>query len=248
VSDASNNQTLELMRRHRSIRSFTDKPVDADLIRRSVEAAQMAATSSHIQAYCVIRVTDPTVRTALVELTGGQSYVASAGSFFVVCGDVRRHQLIAARRGTPNVQNLETFLLAVVDASLFAQNLTLAFESEGLGICYIGGLRNRLPEVDRLLRLPGGVFPVFGLCVGNPADDPEVKPRLPVNAVLFEDAYPDDASLHESIDAYDETMSAYYAQRGLDGRNWSVGIARRFTKAIRTDLAEYYRGKGARID
>lgn len=242
------SSTTDLMRRHRSIRTYTDEPVDDGLVRRAVEAAQMAATSSHIQAYGLLRVRDEAMRAELEKLTGNQAYVARAGAFFVVCGDVRRHRLIAEKRGVPNLQNLETFLLSVIDASLFAQNLVLAFESEGLGICYIGGLRNHLPDVDRLLDLPDGVFPLYGLCVGHPADDPAVKPRLPVDAVLFEDRYPDDERMLALIDAYDDTMAAYYASRGLEGRNWSGGIARRFVKETRTDLAEYYASKGARLE
>ena len=73
---------------------------------------------------------------------------------------------------------LEAFLVAVVDASLFAQNLCIAFESLGYGICYIGGLRNRLDEVDGLLELPHGVYPLYGLCVGRPAEDPVPRGHL----------------------------------------------------------------------
>ena len=59
-----------------------------------------------------------------------------------------------------------------------AQSLVTAAESESLGICYIGGIRNNPGPVSALLRLPQGVYPVFGLCLGYPDQDPEIKPRL----------------------------------------------------------------------
>jgi FMN reductase (NADPH) len=233
---------------HRSIRKF--KPVelsDADA-RRAVEAAQMAATSSNIQAYSLLRVRDAERRAQLAELCGGQPYVAEAGAFFVVCGDLRRHLLVAEDQGLPNEQNLECFLLAAVDASLFAQNLVLAFEAMGLGICYIGGLRNRLPEVDALLELPAGVLPLYGLCVGVPDQEPGQRPRLRHEAVLFEERYPSDDEMRAHIAEYDERMRSYYEQRGKPGYDWSGGLARRFRKKTREHLAAFYRDKGARLD
>jgi nitroreductase len=225
------NPTLELIHRHRSIRRYADDAVPEEHIREAVRAGQAASTSSAIQAYCLIRVTQPDRRETLVELTGNQTKVARAGAFFVVCGDTRRHRLLAARAGRPYRQRLEAFLLSVVDATLFAQNLVLAFESLGYGVCYIGGLRNRLPEVDRLLELPEGVYPLYGLCVGVPAETPDPRPRLPLDAVLFDDGYPDDEELLRLLDTCDA--------------EWTSRIADKFSEARRTDLGEYYRRKGA---
>ena len=241
------NPVIDCIARHRTVRRYADRPVpDAD-VRRAVEAAQMAATSSNIQAYGLLRVRDAERRARLVELTGGQPQVASAGAFFVVCGDQRRHRLLAEREGRAFEPNLETFLLAAVDAALFAQNLVLAFESMGYGICYIGGLRNELPKVDALLALPADVFPFYGLCAGWPAEDPGQRPRLPVDAVLFEERYPDDAAMLEQIGAYDRVMAGYYAARGKPGYDWAGGISRKFARPSREHLFEYYRSKGARF-
>ena len=239
---------LELLAGHRSIRAFKDAGVpDAD-VERAVRAAQQAASSSHIQAYSLLRLRDPGTRERLVELTGGQPYVAQCGAFFAVLADQRRHKLLSARHDAPHADNLETFLLAVVDASLFAQNLVVAFESMGYGTCYIGGLRNRLPEVVELLELPTGALPLFGLCVGVPDQDPGSKPRLPLEAVLLEERYPGDERVLQVIDAYDERMAAYYDDRGKPGHNWSGAIWRRYSKPRREHLAECYRGLGARLD
>lgn len=242
------NPVFETIRAHSSVRAYTDAPIEDGVVREAVAAAQMAATSSHIQAYALLRITDSKTRLALVQLTGGQRQVADAGAFFVVCGDLRRHRLLAERAGRPNAQNLETFVLSVVDASLFAQNLVLAFESLGLGICYIGGLRNQLPELDRHLDIPEGVLPLYGLCVGHVAEKPDVKPRLPLGAVLFSDRYPSDEEMLAEIDAYDAVMARYYERRGLPGRSWSGGILRKFATRVREHLAGYYRAKGAVLD
>jgi FMN reductase (NADPH) len=242
------NPHIDLMTRHRSIRRFADAEVpDAD-VRAAVVAGQAASTSSAVQAYCVIQVRDAEQRRALVDLTGGQKKVAACGAFFVVCGDARRHRLAVQRNGRTYDARLEAFMLAVIDATLFAQNFVLAFESMGYGVCYIGGLRNQLADVDALLGLPEGVYPLYGLCVGVPAETPAARPRLPLEAVLMDGAYCDDDRLLAHLDAYDEVYAAYLRERGARPAAWSAMMAEKFAEARRTDLAAYYRGKGASLD
>lgn len=241
------NPTIDLMQDHRSVRAYEPAGVDRSTIVEAVKAAQMASTSSNVQAYCALNVTDTDQRHRLAELCGNQRQVAESGAFLVICADARRHGLLAERQAQSCAQNLETFLVAIVDASLFAQNLALAFESEGLGICYIGGVRNALEDVDELLDLPKGVMPLFGMCVGVPRSRPGRKPRLPVEAVLFDNLYPDDASMLDMIDAYDATMEKHYGGRGAEGRTWSGAIVRRYYASRRNSLAAYYESKGARL-
>lgn len=239
------NEIMTLLRQHRSIRKYTDATIPAEDLRDAIACAQQAATSSNIQSYCLIRVTDPEKRRRLIDLTGGQEKVASCAAFFMVCGDQRRMRMACEIQGTQYTQRLEGFLLATIDATLFAQNLVVAFESMGYGTCYIGGLRNELPEVDAMMQLPSGVFPLYGLCVGRPDEDPGVKPRMPLDAIYFEDAYPSDAEMRASIDRYDDTMRQYYEERTGKTRTWSGLIARKFAEPLRENLAAYYTSKDA---
>ena len=238
---------LDLMSQHSSVRDYADEPLDKDVLKLAFRAAQQASTSSDAQAYSVINVTEPATREQLVMLTGGQKMVGAAGAFLVICGDLRRNRLIAERASHPHHQNLESFMVAAVDASLFAQNLAIAFESMGLGMCFIGGLRNQLNDVDRLLNLPEGVLPLFGMCVGVPASKPAPKPRLPTEAVLLENQYPADKTMLALIDEHDDVMREYYAGRGLEGRDWSGGIRRKYEEPRRRYLAGYYASKGAQL-
>ena len=242
------NPVLSHIANHRTHRCYEETPIAADVVAKCVRAAQQAATSSHVQGYALVQVHDTSKRERLAVLTGDQKQVAQAGAFFVVCADQRRHRLIAQREERAYCANLESFLVGVIDASLFSQNLVLAFESLGFGTCYIGGLRTRLPEVDELLALPDDSFPLYGLCVGVPTEEGSPRARLPLDGVLFHDSYPDDDSLLKVIDEHDAIMTQEYEKRGLPGRNWSGGVARKFAKPVREHLLEYYTSKGARIE
>jgi len=217
------NEVIALLKAHRSIRKFTSEPVADELVEQIVLCGQAAATSSNIQATTVIRVRDAGKRARLAELAGGQSYVAESGAFLVFCADLHRAKTAIERQGGAfNEGMTEQFIIATVDVALAAQNCAVAAESLGLGICYIGGIRNRPQEVADLLELPEAVYPVFGMCLGHPDQDPEVKPRLPLSVVLMEDRYQDPA-VPEGIERYDRQLRAYYRHRsgGQKDTSWS---------------------------
>lgn len=239
------NATIDLLHNHRSIRHFQDAPVPDVDITAAVRAGQAASTSSAVQAYSMLQVTDQTVLDALVPLTGGQTKVARCGAFFIICGDVRRHRLVCEAANLTYDAQLEAFLVATADASLFAQNLVVAFESMGYGICYIGGLRNQLSDVEALIPMPEGVYPLYGLCVGVPDESPIPRPRLPVEAVWFKDSYPKDDAIAAQLKSYDVEYAAYMEARGAKATGWTAAIARGTSAARRTYLAKYYTSKGA---
>ena len=139
----------------------------------------------------------------------------------VFCADLHRAGWCCEQSGKTMADGMtEHFIIATVDVALFAQNVVVAAESEGL-YCYIGGLRSDPQQVSDLLALPEHVYPVFGLCLGYPDQDPECKPRLPLEAVLMEEHY---QSVNKALVAeYDETMRAYYQRRtgGKLDRVWS---------------------------
>ena len=53
------NQTIETILNHRSVRDFEDKALTKEQIATLVDSAQAASTSSYLQAYSIVGVTDP---------------------------------------------------------------------------------------------------------------------------------------------------------------------------------------------
>ena len=244
---AHGDALLDQMARHRSVRDFQPEPVAEQDILRAVETAQSAATSSALQGYTLFRVRNDAHREQLVDLCGGQPWIRSSGAFFCLCIDTRRWDQAARLHELPLEENFESFLLGALDTALFAQNLALAFESLGYGTCFIGGLRNRLPEVDRLLEVPPRVMPLFGLCVGRPASDPGQRPRLAPSAVLQDGVWASDQEVRGQVAEYDQRMRDYYERRGKPGYDWSTGAAKKFRTPLRPDLPAYLEAKGARL-
>lgn len=240
------NPTIELLNSHRSIRKFTDEPVAQSTVDTLIKAGQAAATSSFIQACTVIQVSQGERRDALAEMANNQAYVSEAPVFLVFCADMKRHKLACDMHDADMLSGYtEQFLTASMDCALFAQNVIVAAESLGLGGVYIGGLRNKIQGVSDLLELPKLVYPVFGMCLGHPDQNPEVKPRLPLDVVLKQDHY-DDSQDAERIAAYDSDVREYYKTRtgGNKDMTWSEQISGMLVKEARPHMLPFLNGKG----
>ncbi|MEQ1822421.1 MAG: NADPH-dependent oxidoreductase [Fimbriimonadaceae bacterium] len=212
---------------HRSVRSFSNQPVSEDLVLSLIGAAQSAATSSHLQLWSVVSIQDPELRSQIADVAGNQDQVRNAPWFFAFIADLNRVGRVANEEQSSFLEFTEYELMAVVDASLAAERMVCAAESLGLGICYIGAMRNNPMKVKELLNLPDRTFCPFGLCLGFPAEPmtAEIKPRLDQEAVWFKESYS-----NAGVDEFDKRMRAFYESQGMKGEfTWSMRSAKRLS-------------------
>lgn len=247
-AESDMNDTISLLMNHRSIRKYSDAPVTKEQVETIVAAGQMASSSSNVQAYTVIAVTDPAQKDKLKELCGQQTYIAECPVFLVWCGDLSRLKR-AAERHLPEKQSYEqtteNFIVATVDVALAAQNAAVAAESLGLGIVYIGGIRNHSQEVSELLGLPELAYPVFGMCLGYPDQNPGQRPRLPQEAVLHWEHYRLQQG-EAAVERYDEVMAEYLRERtgGAKDTPWSLLMAEKLVHPSRAHMKSFLRDRG----
>jgi FMN reductase (NADPH) len=242
------NEVIGLMKRHTSMRKFTEQPVADELLHDILSAAQCASTSSNVQAYSIINVTDNSLRQQLSAISGNYSYVLECPVFLVWCADLFRLRAAYARQeqGEPAyVGTMENLIVATVDTALAAQNAAVAAESLGLGIVYIGGIRNQIAEVARLLKLPQHVYPVFGMCLGYPDQQTGVRPRLPLAAILHENGYEQERA-EEPVAEYDRTMKEYITLRtgGKRTSTWSEDMANKLKTPARLHMKSFLEQMG----
>lgn len=213
---------------HRSVREFSDETVSEATVKGLIGAAQSAATSSNLQLWSVVSVQDPERRSQIASLCADQKQVHNAPWFFAFLADHYRLRTLANRVGEEalGLDYNEFFTMAVIDACLAAERMVCAAETIGLGICYIGALRNDPAGVKEFLRLPEAVVGLFGLCLGWPGEGikAEIKPRLRSDAVWFKEEYdpnPDSAE-------YDERMSEFYTSNHMNANaTWTMRSGRR---------------------
>ncbi|WNS81451.1 oxygen-insensitive NADPH nitroreductase [Domibacillus sp. DTU_2020_1001157_1_SI_ALB_TIR_016] len=237
---------LEFLKSHVSVRKYTDEPVTDEQLHDLIEAAQGAASSHFVQAYSIVDVTDADKRDKLADLSKNPVQIKGAARALVFCADLKRLDYAAKKHGkTVEAGTAENFMVAVIDTALFAQNFVVAAESKGYGICYIGGVRNNPGPISELLNLPEHVIPLFGLTFGVPAERNEVKPRLPVQAVLHTNKY-DEAKYEAILDEYDDVIRTYYASRSTNNKSagWTEGMADYLSQPRRAYMLDFVQRKG----
>lgn len=249
------NPTLDLIHRHASVRHYKPDPLPPTLIETIVAAGQCASTSSNLQTYSVIVLTEAADRERMAALCGNQKHIAEAPVFLAWVADLARLDRACTLRGyAQETSYLESFLIAATDAVIAAQNAALAAESLGLGICYIGSIRNHPQEVIEMLNLPRLTFPITGMTIGWPARPAKVKPRLPLRAILHWGRY-DPSVCDEALAEYDRTMAATGIYDGrqvpmpgkpevMEDYGWCEHSARRVSQAVRTELRAVIENQG----
>lgn len=240
------NETIKLLQNHRSIRKFEDKNLDKDTVQTLVKSAQQASTSSYVQAYSIIGVTDPEKKKAIREIST-QAHVENNGHLFIFVVDYNRHKELAVQSDYDlKFDSTESLIVGVVDATLAAENMAVAAESMGLGIVFLGSIRNNPAKMIEILNLPEGTFPVFGMAVGYPVEEGSFKERLPFEAVYFENEYPKFDDVKNVLNDYDETVNQYYKSRDENKRNdnWSKQVVKILSKKERLDVHDILKKQG----
>jgi nitroreductase len=224
------NETIASMLDHRSVRGYKPDPVPPGTLETLIAAAQSAATSSNMQWWSAIAVSDPAKKKALAEIAGNQKHIEQCPLYICWVADMARNARISASEKTDFecMPWLETFMVACIDAALAAQNAVVAAESLGLQTVYIGAMRNDPIRVHKLLELPSQAFVVFGLCVGYAAETSagEVKPRLPQSTVLHHERYDSSREANQRT-VYDAEMTRFSQRHELQAATWTQRVLNR---------------------
>ncbi|WP_252196484.1 NADPH-dependent oxidoreductase [Bacteroides salyersiae] len=218
------NNTIDIMLAHRSVRSFMDRTVSDENLDAIIRAVQAAPNWVNLQLVSMIAVKDTDRRQRFAELCGHQAHIAEAPVFLVFCADYHRVALACQEKGhtlDEVMQDIDTLLVGAHEVGIALEAAVVAAESLGLGTVPIGDVRKNAKEVIRELQLSKYVFPMLGLCIGHPANDPGLKPRFPKEAVYFEETY--NIHLEKQLAEYDKTYSQYLLKRPWNNRvgNWT---------------------------
>jgi Nitroreductase family len=180
-------------------------------------------------------------------------WVAEAPAFLVFCANGRRLPEIARLRHKPFPNDhLDLFFNAVGDAAIALATFLLAAEEIGLGCCPISEIRNHARLVSPWLDLPARVIPFSAVCLGWPAREGNITPRLPLCLTVHENQYTE-VDFEQRIEQYDRRREArcpYLKQRepnrwgNATHYGWSEDKARQYADPLRADFGLFVRERG----
>jgi nitroreductase len=184
------NDVTRLLDAHRSIRKFQDRTIEETLLEEVLRAGTRASTSGNMQFYSIVATRDAELKTKLYEAHRHQEMVLRAPVVLTFCADQHRLTEWMSSEGADYAgDNWIGYLRGVIDVSLVAQNVAVAAESHGLGICYMGSTLMASDKIAQILKLPKLVFPVTSLVIGWPDESPARVERLPLEAVVHRERY-----------------------------------------------------------
>ncbi len=225
-----NNMVNSYFKNRKTIRKYSSRQVDSELIKQLIDAAAEAPTTGGMQLYSVVVTRDEAMKKQLAPHHFFQKMVSEAPVVLTFCADFNRmNKWCEASDAVPCYGNFQSFLSAMLDVTVFAQQFNTAAEMAGLGCCYIGTTTYNAPQIAEVLKLPAMVLPVVTLTVGYPAN-PESEPkaeRLPIDAIIHEETYHDydEARIH-SIYADKEALEV---NKGYVAENGKKTLAQVFT-------------------
>lgn len=217
-SQMIHNATIDQQVNHRSIRKFKDQQLTEEQLTTLYTVFQHTATSLFMQNATLLHITDETKRAKIRELCG-QKYVGAQGDLFIFVVDLYRNQQIRQQLGKDDgrLHTTDIFFQGLDDTLLAWQNVANAVESMGLGYVPLGTINDHPLAMLDVLDLPKLTFPALGMQVGVPDQEPQLKPRLPLDFTTFENDYPRDFTVDKLKD-YDQVVTTYYDLRDTNKR------------------------------
>lgn len=204
------NQVLQVLMARKSIRQFLPDIPSEEVVQTIVKAGQQAPFAYQLGSVLLSR--------------DAKRNPFHAPLSFIVCVDVHRFELIMAKRGWKVGSNdLSLMVLGIQDAAYMAENMVIAGESLGLGSCFLGAVPFQSKKIISDYQLPERVFPLVGLVMGYPAENPPTRPRYPINYHLYEGKYPEFSS-EEIEQAMKEMDDGYLAQDYYRNANYMIPL------------------------
>ena len=221
--------TLDFLTKHTSIRKYKDAAIAPETLSEILEAGTRGSNTGNMQIYSIVVTQDKERKKELAKYHFGQKMVEDAAAVVTVCVDINRyHKWCLQRNAGIAYDNFLWFVSGLEDATITTQNICVAAEAKGLGICYLGTVLYNAPEISAFLNLPKGVVPVTTITMGYPDETPTQTERLPLSGVVHYETYKDYTA--EDIDAVFAEKEALPFSKEMVRINQTENLAQIFTQ------------------
>lgn len=191
----------------RSCRNFKPAKIESSKLEEIIRKASKAPTCGNMQLYSVIVTADEEKKSELATLHYNQPAATTAPLILTICADFNRFtKWCEINKADAGYDNFNSFITAMTDAVIFAQQIVTIAEQEGYGTCYLGTVTYNARQISSLLKLPELVVPVASLAIGIPEKEGEATERLPLEAIIHQEFYKklENSEISELYKVHDE--------------------------------------------
>ncbi len=176
----------------KTIRKYKKENISDDVISQMLSEASHAPTTGNMQLYSVIITRSDVNKAKLAPAHFNQPSVVGCDVVLTFCADFNRFvKWCNISDAKPGYDNFQSFMTAVLDVVILAQQFCTIAEMRGYGCCYLGTTTYNAPQIAEILNLPKRVVPVTTLTLGVPDGDAPLSDRLPIEAILHNEVYDD---------------------------------------------------------
>lgn len=196
------NETLDVIQKRRSIRSYNKKSISENEKNKIIKAAMRSPTAGNMMLYSILEIDEQDIKEKLVKSCDNQPFIARSPFVLLFLADYQRwmdYFTACNVKSIPGIKNITNrtpqegdLMLACCDALIAAQTAVIAAESIGIGSCYIGDIMENFEFHKKLFNLPKYTFPITMVCFGYPTEKSlkrEYTARFQQKYIHFKNTY-----------------------------------------------------------
>lgn len=146
------NLGTTIIKSRRSVRAYTDVPIDEEIIKNTLDCARLAPTAMNLQPWIFIVIQNKEKIAEIASVTDHGKFIAGAQVCFAVFGE----------------KNAKYYL---EDCCAATQNMILCLQSYGVSSCWVAGAKKPYAdEIQALLHVPEKYTLVSLLPAGYPKE------------------------------------------------------------------------------
>lgn len=160
-------ETFASIENRRSVRKYTDTPVEWEKVGNILRAGQLAPSSGNSQDWKFVVVTDKTKRAALANAALKQHWIASAPIIIIIYSEPKTTGRYYGLRGEK--------LYSVQNSAAATMSMLLAATDQGLASCWIGAFDEGM--VNKIMGAPDSARPQALITIGYSDEEPTMPNR-----------------------------------------------------------------------
>lgn len=156
---------FETINKRKSVRDYSEKKVEKELIEKIIDAGHLATTARNEQPWEFIVTYNKEILKKICNMCPNGPFIKDASSLIAVFSKDTKYY--------------------IEDCSAATQNMLLAIEALGLGGCWVAGdKKDYAEEVRKIFNVPEGFKLVSMISLGYPKKAQGPKPKRKVEEIL----------------------------------------------------------------
>jgi len=166
----------------RSIRKYSDKPIENEKITELLESARLAPSGNNTQPWHYIVVKSEEIRQKVMVASHNQKWMLTAPVFIVCVADVRCRIKEDIEVYLDDNSSQDEVKRIIRDTSISVGYMLLQANNLGLGVCWVAEFTQE--EIRPVLNIPSDKYVVGVITVGYPNENPKARPRKKLEDIV----------------------------------------------------------------